>query len=214
MKKVAGSAATSVPFAQYASFLDELSAIYAEMDRQYNAAAAGYGFACSGCKDNCCLTRFYHHTHIEYVYLLKGFFSLDAKPRNDILHRAETAEDRMRGVESAGGPSRIMCPLNMNERCRLYGFRPMICRLHGIPHEIRAPGRDLVFGPGCADFVRQCGDGKYVSFDRTSFYARMAGLEQRFRQTFGFHEKFKKTVAGMIVAAGVGAAGEIIDETD
>jgi hypothetical protein len=213
MKKTAGPAATSALFAPYAFFFDELAAIYAEMDRQYGAVAAEYGFACSGCADNCCLTRFYHHTHIEHVYLLKGFFSLDARTRTDILQRAETAVEKTAQADVAGQSHRVMCPLNMKTRCRLYEFRPMICRLHGIPHEIRAPGRNPVFGPGCAEFVSGCGEQEYVRFDRTPFYARMANLEQRFKSASGFHDKFKKTVAGMIVAADAGAAGEIADET-
>jgi len=212
MKKVAAPAA-AFPFARYAVFFDELAAIYAEMDRQYSAAATAYGFACSGCADNCCLTRFYHHTHMEYVYLLKGFFSLDPRTRTDILQRAEAAEKKAVQADAAGQTHRIMCPLNMKTQCRLYEFRPMICRLHGIPHEFKAPGRDPVFGPGCAEFVRGCGEQKYVRFDRTSFYARMADLEQRFKRTSGFDDKFKKTVAGMIVAADAGAAGETADET-
>lgn len=213
MKKVAEQAATPLSFSRYAAFLDELASIYSEMDRQYSAAAAEYGFTCKGCADNCCLTRFYHHTHIEYVYLLKGFFSLDTRTRTDILHRAETVDEQARDTDATGQFFRIMCPLNTDARCRLYGFRPMICRLHGIPHEIRAPGRDPVFGPGCAEFVRGCGEQKHVRFDRTPFYARMANLEQRFKSASGFHDKFKKTVAGMIVAADAGAAGEIADET-
>lgn len=213
MNKVAGLA-TTFPFARYAVFFDELAAIYAEMDRQYNAAASAYGFACSGCADNCCLTRFYHHTHIEYVYLLKGFFSLDTRTRTDILQRAETAMEKAVQADAAGQSHRIMCPLNMKTQCRLYEFRPMICRLHGIPHEFKTPGRNPVFGPGCAEFVRGCGEQKYVRFDRTPFYARMADLEQRFKRTSGFHDKFKKTVAEMIVAANIGAAGEKIDEAD
>ncbi len=214
MNEVAGLAATSSFFAQYAVFFDELAAIYAEMDRQYNVAASEYGFACSGCTDNCCLTRFYHHTHIEHVYLLNGFFGLDTRTRIDILQQAKAVMKKAVQADAAGQTHRIMCPLNIETLCRLYEFRPMICRLHGIPHEIRAPGRDPVFGPGCAEFFRGCEDGKYVPFDRTPFYARMANLEQRFRKASGFHDKLKKTVADMIVAAGVGAAGEIIDETD
>jgi hypothetical protein len=42
----------------------------------------------------------------------------------------------------------------------------------------------------------------------------MADLEQRFKRTSGFHDKLKKTVAEMIVAANIGAAGEKIDEAD
>jgi hypothetical protein len=42
---------------------------YADMDRAYAEVADRYGFHCNGCADSCCLTRFYHHTLLEYLYL-------------------------------------------------------------------------------------------------------------------------------------------------
>ena len=44
------------PFRQSVIYLFE------QMDRAYDAAARNSGFVCNGCRDNCCLTRFYHHT--------------------------------------------------------------------------------------------------------------------------------------------------------
>jgi len=49
----------------YAAFIDRLKQIYTAMDRAYDRAADPYGFTCDGCADNCCRTRFYHHTVIE-----------------------------------------------------------------------------------------------------------------------------------------------------
>jgi hypothetical protein len=213
MKKSAATMPLPFPFSPYAVFFDALARIYEEMDRQYNTTAVRYGFVCNGCADNCCLTRFYHHTHIEHLYLVREFFRLDSRERIAILQQAEAVEERAREEGGGSPPLRAMCPLNIDERCRLYEYRPMICRLHGIPHEFRAPGRDPAYGPGCAEFVRKCGARSDVRFDRTPFYARLAELELRFKRAAGLHEKFKKTVAGMIVAAGVGAAGKYSDET-
>ena len=64
-----------------APFIERLKTLYADMDAAYQAAADHYGFHCDGCLDNCCLTRFYHHTHLEYLILRQGFLSLPREAR-------------------------------------------------------------------------------------------------------------------------------------
>ena len=61
----------------YLTFLARLEALFSEMDRTYNEIAAGYGFVCKGCRDNCCLTRFYHYSVVEYLYIHEGFNMLE-----------------------------------------------------------------------------------------------------------------------------------------
>jgi len=75
----------------------------------------------------------------------------------------------------------------------------MICRLHGIPHELKRPGQNPVYGPGCGAFDRRCGGKGYLKFDRTPFYRDMAMLEQEVKQTLGVAGKFRMTVAEMIL---------------
>jgi len=58
-------------------YVARLQRLYAEMDLKYDEAAEHYGFKCDGCKVNCCLTRFYHHTYLEYQFIRKGFENLD-----------------------------------------------------------------------------------------------------------------------------------------
>ncbi len=168
------------------------------MDDAYLAAADFYGFICNGCEDNCCLTRFYHHTLAEYLYLLKGFSALDPDERNAIRERAAAARRKMALSEVKGAPPRMMCPLNVDERCRLYPYRPMICRLHGISHEIRKPDGALFYGPGCAVFSRLTASMPYHRFDRTPFYAEMAQLEHNLRREMNYKEKVRMTIADMI----------------
>ena len=50
----------------YPEYFDRLREIYAAMDEAYNTAAGKYGFTCDQCPDNCCLTRFYNLTYLEY----------------------------------------------------------------------------------------------------------------------------------------------------
>lgn len=180
----------------------ELGVLYAEMDRQYARAAAHYGFACTGCTDNCCMTRFHHHTLLEYAYLRQGFERLDRSERTDACGRAEKYAEALARWERQGRSEafRMMCPVNKEGWCLLYAWRPMICRLHGIPHELNPPGRPrMLFGQGCAAFSAQCGHLPYHRFDRTPFYARMSALEKRLKSMLGISAKLKKTVAHMIV---------------
>jgi Fe-S-cluster containining protein len=182
------------------------------MDRAYNTAAGRYDFTCDRCRDNCCRTRFYHHTIIEYTYIIAGLKTLTPQKQNEVKSRAATVVNKTAGVDDQAEPLRLMCPLNYDERCILYPYRPMICRLHGIPHELKKSGQKTIYGPGCETFDRRCGHGGYFEFDRTPFYLELAQLEQEVKQALGGAGKFKMTVAEMIVTdangMGHGARGD------
>jgi hypothetical protein len=78
----------------------------------------------------------------------------------------------------------------------------MICRLHGIPHELHGPGGRVIRNPGCDEFFDQCresGRTDYIQFDRTPFYRQMAMLEKELRQKTGYVDKIKLTIAQMLV---------------
>ena len=182
-----------------AAFIDRLKQIYAAMDRAYNRAEGHYGFACEGCRDSCCRTRFYHHTIIEYDYLIQGLKTLNPENRKEVTSRAMRVVDETAGADRNGTSVRIMCPLNVDELCILYAHRPMICRMHGIPHELQKPGQNRVYGPGCETFGSRCGHKGYFKFDRTPFYRQLAMLEQEVRQALGFDKKIKMTVAEIIL---------------
>ena len=188
-------------------FMDELSALYAAMDENFQTACARYRFECSGCVDNCCLTRFHHHTWLEYLYLRAGFLALTNADRAAVTARAAAYAAGEMAVEARNESPRIMCPLNVDGRCMLYAYRPMICRLHGIPHELAPPGRPRVYGEGCIEFKKRCGDQPYVVFDRTPFYMEMADLERRLKETAGLSGKMKMTIARMLTAISAEAEG-------
>ncbi|MCF8095023.1 MAG: hypothetical protein K9J79_06630 [Desulfobacteraceae bacterium] len=185
-----------------AEVLEGLKHLYAEMDRGYEQVAAHYGFECTGCADSCCLTRFYHYTFIEYIYFRKGFAELPESRQAEIRSRAEKYVETLEQIESqaADGPFRMMCPLNESGRCILYARRPMICRLHGVPHEFVPPGRSkTVFGQGCHKFAEKCGHLPYFPFDRTRFYMRMSEIEAELQKKLGVFHKSRKTVAHMLI---------------
>jgi len=181
-------------------FLNRLRLIFADMDQKYGEAAASYGFQCSGCEDNCCLTRFHHHTFLEFFFIRDGFSKLAPSERIAIRAKAEAVCRRSAQTQIKGTAVRVMCPLNEAGLCRLYPYRPMICRLHGIPHELHKPGRPVIHGPGCGAFEAHCSGRPYYKFDRTPFYFEMAGLENEFKQAIGLAGRIKLTIAEMIVS--------------
>ena len=188
---------------RYLPLLKRLETLFSEMDQAYTAVAGQYGFQCNGCADNCCLTRFYHHTVLEYLYLMEGLRTLEPDARHTIYEMALTVSAGMADTDRRGETLRIMCPLNRQERCMLYRFRPMICRLHGIPHELQRSGGNPIKNPGCDAFFNQCRQGgqtDYIRFDRTPFYRQMAALEQELRRKTGNSDKIKLTVAQMLVS--------------
>ncbi|MDI6687765.1 MAG: hypothetical protein QME06_06030 [Desulfobacterales bacterium] len=184
---------------QYGLFLDGLKIIYEAMDQKYKEAADYYGFHCQGCEDNCCLTRFYHYTLLEYLYILEGYNTLEPgrqiKTRNRALEICRKTDE----ADKKGIKVRLMCPLNFNGMCILYNYRPMICRLHGIPHELQKGGQNVIHSPGCDFFTEQNKEKSYFRFDRTPFYIKMANLENEIKHAAGINQKLKMTVAEMLI---------------
>ncbi|RZB37230.1 MAG: hypothetical protein SRB2_01312 [Desulfobacteraceae bacterium Eth-SRB2] len=183
----------------FAPFLERLKIIYSAMDKKYQEAADYYNFYCTGCDDNCCFTRFYHHTLLEYFYIKKGYNTLVNEKQVQVKQRALEVCRKTREADEKGGPVRLMCPLNVNNLCLIYTYRPMICRLHGIPHVLQRPGQGVLYAPGCAVFMEQCQKKEAFKFDRTPFYMEMAELEKELKQAVGMTQKIKMTVAQMLV---------------
>ena len=184
------------------AFFDRLQCLFAVMDRQFAEAAKHYGFHCDGCEDNCCRTRFYHHTYLEYLYIHAGLNELGHQRRRAMQSRAAVVCRETAKADEKAMPVRLMCPLNSDGRCTLYTYRPMICRLHGISHELRKPGQSVIRGPGCGMFDLRCSDKSYFQFDRTPFYFEMAELESELKQAVGLSGRVKMTIAEIIIAGG------------
>ena len=175
------------------------------MDRAYNQAASAAGFVCTGCEDNCCRSLFYHHTYLEYIFLRSGFAELSQARRQEIKERALAYVRSVSATPAGPVGKRMICPLNNEGRCRLYAVRPMICRLHGIPHEFTPPGHSLRLGTGCKAFYDQSGPNENYRLDRTPHYLEMARLEAQFKWQLGLNQKIKLTVAEMLLRQSLGA---------
>ncbi len=150
---------------------------------------------------SCCEERFSHYTLAEHLYLIEGMGSLDADTAAEVLSRAEDAVGLYRLHDLQGSPERVLCPLNFAGLCRLYEYRPMICRLHGIPHRVRKPDGSEQTGAGCHRFAEEvipAGPAEPV-LDRTEWYSGMAALEIELRRLVGLTGRRRKTVAEMII---------------
>jgi len=183
---------------------ENLRRVLDDMDAAYAQAAAACGFICVGCENSCCRTRFHHHTLIEFLYLREGFNRLPAEWQECILSDARTVAVQYEQAAVAGATPDAMCPLNAEGRCLLYDYRPMICRLHGIPHELHPPGRPVQTGPGCEEFRHHCGRREdCIRLDRTPLYTALAQLETECRQALGMRRKIRMTIAEILLNDGV-----------
>jgi len=180
------------------SSFSSLILLYQKMDSAWNETAERYGFTCNGCSDNCCETLFFHHTHLEKAYLRHGFKRLTLSRRKEVKKKARQVIQTLTRAAEEDEPIRIMCPVNEKGRCTLYRFRPMICRLHGIPHELKRPDGNRVKSPGClagAPFFRT----QNIPFDRTPFYQEMSRLEMQYCNAHGKTSRIKQTIAHMLI---------------
>ncbi|MFO8084477.1 MAG: hypothetical protein R6U27_09175 [Desulfobacterales bacterium] len=189
-------------------FLEALEKIFAAMNAKYDEAASHYGFYCNGCDENCCKTLFYHHTYLEFFYLKNGLHHLSSNLKEHVFTRAvEVCDDLAKTFNRKNEQPRVMCPANVEGKCVIYDYRPMICRLHGIPSEWTFPAKtgrnQTVVSSGCEEFSRQCYNKEYFKFDRTPFYMDMSRLEKQLREKFSLNQKIKMTVAQILVCENV-----------
>lgn len=178
-------------------YLDRLSEIYRAIDRAYSEALRHYSFSCDGCPDNCCVTKFHHYTLAEELYLAEGFRKLNEAELRAIASRAENAAKMH---NSSPEDMRIMCPLNENGLCVLYKFRPMICRIHGVPYELFRNFK-MEYGDGCYRFIMEKENApKDFRINRTPFYLEIAQVERETREELNFTGRYKKATAEMVLS--------------
>ncbi|NVM20833.1 MAG: hypothetical protein HWN68_03515 [Desulfobacterales bacterium] len=151
------------------------------MEEAYDRTAGNIGLSCRGCPDNCCTSYFQHHTYVEWAYLWKGLRSCPNEKQREFVHRAAEYVRQSQVLLARGAKPRIMCPLNDNGLCRLYKYRVMICRMHGVPNSFVMPdGKKRAF-PGCFRCQELCSHLEEAPvLDRTDSYRGLASLEMAF----------------------------------
>ncbi|MFH1155431.1 MAG: hypothetical protein V1793_16605 [Pseudomonadota bacterium] len=185
------------------AYFERFEQLFSLMDAAWARTAEAFGFVCRGCGENCCETLFYHHTHMEQDYLLYGAGQMEQDVIARVLDRALNVVSLSGRTDPGVSPPRIMCPLNENGQCILYRFRPMICRMHGIPHVLHRPGAEPLPGPGCRAGEPLFRKPHIPVFDRTPHYTAMAALEMDYRKAFGKTGKVRLTISQILIS-GIG----------
>ncbi len=185
--------------------LEQIEALYSDMEKSYDRTASLLGHSCTDCPDNCCDSYFLHFTYAEWSYLWHGVNLLAPEKQQQIISRAVEYETKSMELLARGERPRLMCPLNDGGRCTLYNYRLMVCRTHGVPAVMTRPdGQKLTF-PGCfrcQELVDQRGgDHTTAVMERTPLLRRLVDLEQRLLDgKRNVLPKVRMTIAGMLKA--------------
>lgn len=144
-----------------------------------------------GCSD-CCHSVFGLFL-VESVYINHHFHRLDRKARREAAPRLEKADrdllevgKRLRAYDHDPGAKalamareRVRCPLlNSEEKCALYKYRPITCRVYGIPTVISG----AVHACWKAGFEKA---RPYPAFDLDGMYRELYGLSKKVLASFG-----------------------------
>lgn len=159
--------------------IPRLHDLYRQMDDAYRKIAEEVGFSCDDCDGvKCCTVDVPLHTFVEMFYLRRGFNTLETSRQLEVLGRCreiiEAKEDNPQGETYKSA----VCALNFDGRCGLYEYRPMICRLAGIPYSMSRPDGKSVDSRGCSKYMNEIlARHPNLRLDRTDFYRDMARIE-------------------------------------
>ncbi len=172
-------------FARYEALVAEADAVFAHVRKTYPECV----ICEQGCSD-CCHALF-DLSLVEAMYLNKIFAEKISygKERSDILLNAADIDRRLvrmkrdfyraakdgkspEGIMADAARVRIPCPLlNAQNTCILYEYRPITCRLYGVPLNISGKGH--VCGKTAFDK-----GGNYPAVNMTSIHERLDGLSR------------------------------------
>jgi hypothetical protein len=175
--------------------IPRLSELNAAIDDTYSGMSSDVGFTCGGCDGvKCCTVDLSLHTYIEMLYLRRGFKTLDQSVQEEVLERSRAIVEA-KNTDPCGAYRDCVCALNADGLCVLYQYRPMICRLAGIPHYIQRPDGRLLKSGGCERYKTDIQEKfPHLALDRTGFYRQLAEIEIEIVRARGARTK-TKTVA-------------------
>lgn len=181
-----------------ADILSDIKSLYEKMQSAYASVANHYDFTCQGCTENCCTQRFFHYTWAEHLYLLEGMRNADKELAGEIVLRARGVVSAYAKEEDPLAPEPLMCPVNFDGLCSLYEHRPMICRMHGLPHRVRNPQGHESREGGCGRFEAM---GIKVDWrvNRSPHYTALARIESQLRKERMLTGNLRLTTAEMII---------------
>ena len=123
------------------------------LDKKLHAYFLEYDqFVCcrAGCSA-CCEKGDYPLSNIELEYLMKGYVLLSADKKIQV-------QQNLKSMEKGG-----KCPFLIEKKCSVYEYRPIVCRVHGLPYLYKD---NCVKLPYCANegknFANNYIDGEFV----------------------------------------------------
>lgn len=137
----------------FSSFYEQYEALVKQVDGAVDKVKNEFG-DCVNCKQGCadCCHALFDMTLIEAMYVKMKFDEcFSGKLKHDILTYADKADRKIFKLKKAateaekGGingekiinrisKEKIACPLlDENNQCQMYDFRPIACRVYGIP---------------------------------------------------------------------------------
>ena len=146
-----------IDFTQY---FKKYEALVETAERAFEKVASEYS-DCVKCKIGCsdCCYALFDISLVEALYINHHFLNdLDQNTREDLVERADNADRLIYRIKrkaykaAAGGKQeadvlsamtseRVQCPLlNRDKKCDLYNYRPITCRIYGIPTAISGTG--------------------------------------------------------------------------
>jgi Fe-S-cluster containining protein len=172
-------------FKKYEAFVKQLDGVFETVRQQYPD--------CVKCKLACsdCCHALFDLSLIEALYVNRRFIESVAEERRvEILEDANKTDRKIYRLKRAafkavdGGQkseeqvllemaaARVRCPLlNQDDRCDLYTYRPVTCRLYGIPTAISGRGHTC----GLSDFKEGT---SYPTVNLDSVHAKLHELSQ------------------------------------
>ena len=137
-------------FHSYELLVDKAEAAFHEMEVGYSR--------CVTCRRHCsdCCHAIFGVFLIEASYLQGHFARLSDPQKQEVLRRCRQADEKLelmkrrfqaegrdpRSAMNALARERIQCPLlDENQDCVVYRFRPITCRVYGIPTAVHGKAR-------------------------------------------------------------------------
>lgn len=179
-------------------YIKRMRALYETMDALYDEVSKSYDISCQGCAENCCTQRFFHHTFAEELYLQHGLQHMPADLVQQIMQRAEQVIAAYDEEVRQGAITPIMCPANVEGLCAIYPYRPMICRMHGMPLTLTRPDGETATAGGCTPFDRLFPNPS-ARIDRTTPYTTLAQIEADLRREGKLTGKYQLTTTLMLI---------------
>ncbi len=172
-------------FKKYEGLVKQVDDVFKRVQEQYTD--------CVKCKLECsdCCYALFDLSFIEALYINQKYIdTVDSQKRSDITEGANTADRKIyqlkrnafKSVESGKktedqvlfeiAAERVKCPLlNTQNKCELYKYRPITCRLYGIPTSFAGKGHTC----GLSDFKEGV---SYPTVNLDSIHTKLYELSQ------------------------------------